>query len=163
MTSLQRQAVLVCVVCALAALLTVGITLTLLKRGKPETPGTPADSVPTDTTGDGESTDLANHYQIDNTSSALLTETADAGTEYLDNTLFLGDSNTVRLYNNGLISLQQFCAKEGIGTQVALNEGIITFKNDTTHYTIAQAVAKMKPRRVAVSYTHLTLPTKLEV
>ena len=152
MTSLQRQAVLVCVVCALAALLTVGITLTLLKRGKPETPGTPADSVPTDTTGDGESTDLANHYQIDNTSSALLTETADAGTEYLDSTLFLGDSNTVRLYNNGLISLQQFCAKEGIGTQVALNEGIVTFKNDTTHYTIAQAVAKMKPRRVVMTF-----------
>ena len=152
MTSLQRQAVLVCVVCALAALLTVGITLTLLKRGKPETPGTPADSVPTDTTGDGESTDLANHYQIDNTSSALLAETADAGTEYLDSTLFLGDSNTVRLYNNGLISLQQFCAKEGIGTQVALNEGIVTFKNDTTHYTIAQAVAKMKPRRVVMTF-----------
>lgn len=152
MTSLQRQAVLVCVVCALAALLTVGITLTLLKRGKPETPGTSADSVPTDTTGDGESTDLANHYQIDNTSSALLTETADAGTEYLDSTLFLGDSNTVRLYNNGLISLQQFCAKEGIGTQVALNEGIVTFKNDTTHYTIAQAVAKMKPRRVVMTF-----------
>ena len=152
MTSLQRQAVLVCVVCALAALLTVGITLTLLKRGKPETPGTPADSVPTDTTGDGESTDFANHYQIDNTSSALLTETADAGTEYLDSTLFLGDSNTVRLYNNGLISLQQFCAKEGIGTHVALNEGIVTFKNDTTHYTIAQAVAKMKPRRVVMTF-----------
>ena len=152
MTSLQRQAVLVCVVCALAALLTVGITLTLLKRGKPETPGTPADSVPTDTAGDGESTDLANHYQIDNTSSALLTETADAGAEYLDSTLFLGDSNTVRLYNNGLISLQQFCAKEGIGTHVALNEGIVTFKNDTTHYTIAQAVAKMKPRRVVMTF-----------
>ena len=152
MTSLQRQAVLVCVVCALAALLTVGITLTLLKRGKPETPGTPADSVPADTTGDGENTDLANHYQIDNTSSALLAETADAGTEYLDSTLFLGDSNTVRLYNNGLISLQQFCAKEGIGTQVALNEGIVTFKNDTTHYTIAQAVAKMKPRRVVMTF-----------
>ena len=150
MTSLQRQAVLVCVVCALAALLTVGITLTLLKRGKPETPGTPADSVPTDTTGDGESTDLANHYQIDNTSSALLTETADAGTEYLDSTLFLGDSNTVRLYNNGLISLQQFCAKEGIGTSAALNEGIVTFKRDDNRYTIAQAVAKMKPRRVVI-------------
>lgn len=150
MTSLQRQAVLVCVVCALAALLTVGITLTLLKRGKPETPGTPADSVPTDTTGDGESTDLANHYQIDNTSSALLTETADAGTEYLDSTLFLGDSNTVRLYNNGLISLQQFCAKEGIGTSAALNEGIVTFKKDSSRYTIAEAVAKMKPRRVVI-------------
>ena len=108
--------------------------------------------MPTDTTGDSESTDLSNHYQIDNTSSALLTETADAGTEYLDSTLFLGDSNTVRLYNNGLISLQQFCAKEGIGTQVALNEGIVTFKNDTTHYTIAQAVAKMKSRRVVMTF-----------
>ena len=65
------------------------------------------------------------HYQINNASSALLTETADAGSEYQDSTLFLGDSNTVRLYNNGLISLQQFCAREGIGTQVALNLSLI--------------------------------------
>ena len=96
--------------------------------------------------------DLSGHYQIDNTSAALLTETADAGTDYLNNTLFLGDSNTVRLYNNGLISLQQFCAKEGIGTQVALNEGIVTFKQDPNHYTIPQAVAMMKPRRVVMTF-----------
>ena len=150
MTPLQRQAVLVCVVCALAALLTVGITLTLLKRGKGETPAVPdADSVTTDAP--AGSNDLADHYQIDNTSSALLTETADAGQSYQDETLFLGDSNTVRLYNNGLISLQQFCAKEGIGTQVALNEGIVTFKKDSNSYTIAQAVAMMKPRRVVIT------------
>ena len=60
------------------------------------------------------------------------------------------DSNTVRLYANGLISLQQFCAKEGIGTSAALNEGIVTFKRDDNRYTIAQAVAKMKPRRVVI-------------
>lgn len=150
MTPLQRQAVLVCVVCALAALLTIGITLTLLKRGKGETPAVPdADSVTTDAP--AGSNDLADHYQIDNTSSALLTETADAGQSYQDETLFLGDSNTVRLYNNGLISLQQFCAKEGIGTQVALHEGIVTFKKDGNSYTIAQAVAMMKPRRVVIT------------
>ena len=96
--------------------------------------------------------DLSGHYQIDNASTALLTETADAGTDYLNDTLFLGDSNTVRLYNNGLISLQQFCAKEGIGTQVALNEGIVTFKKDSNHYTIPQAVALMKPRRVVMTF-----------
>lgn len=96
--------------------------------------------------------DLSGHYQIDNTSAALLTETADAGTDYLNNTLFLGDSNTVRLYNNGLISLQQFCAKEGIGTQVALSEGIVAFKKDPNHYTIPQAVAMMKPRRVVMTF-----------
>lgn len=150
MTPLQRQAVLVCVVCALAALLTIGITLTLLKRGKGEPPAVPdADSVTTDAS--AESNGLAGHYQIDNTSSALLTETADAGQSYQDETLFLGDSNTVRLYNNGLISLQQFCAKEGIGTQVALHEGIVTFKKDSNSYTIAQAVAMMKPRRVVIT------------
>ena len=150
MTPLQRQAVLVCAVCALAALLTIGITLTLLRRGKTGTPDVPADS--SSAAESGADGDLADHYQIDNTSSALLTETADAGTEYLDSTLFLGDSNTVRLYNNGLISLQQFCAKEGIGTQAALNEGIVTFKGDSSHYTIAQAVAKMKPRRVVMTF-----------
>ena len=149
MTPLQRQAVLVCVVCGLAALLTIGITLTLLKRGKAETPTVPDASSTTEPAEDDG--DLSDHYQIDDTSAALLTETADAGQSYQDETLFIGDSNTVRLYNNGLISLQQFCAKEGIGTQVALNEGIVTFKKDTNTYTIAQAVAMMKPRRVLIT------------
>ena len=149
MTPLQRQAVLVCVVCGLAALLTIGITLTLLKRGKAETPTVPDASSTTESVEDDG--DLSDHYQIDDTSAALLTETADAGQTYQDETLFIGDSNTVRLYNNGLISLQQFCAKEGIGTQVALNEGIVTFKKDTNTYTIAQAVAMMKPRRVLIT------------
>ena len=148
LTPMQKQAVLVCVVCAMAALLTIGITLTLLKRGKTPTvqPDTPA-SEETDQSG---AEDISDHYQINETSSALLTETADAGSTYQDETLFIGDSNTVRLYANGLISLQQFCAKEGIGTSAALNEGIVTFKRDDTHYTIAQAVAKMKPRRVVI-------------
>ena len=149
MTPLQRQAVLVCVVCGLAALLTIGITLTLLKRGKAETPTIPDASSTTEPAEDDG--DLSDHYQIDDTSAALLTETADAGQSYQDEMLFIGDSNTVRLYNNGLISLQQFCAKEGIGTQVALNEGIVTFKKDTNTYTIAQAVAMMKPRRVLIT------------
>ena len=152
MTPMQKQAVLVCVICVLAALLTASITLTLLKK-KGEGSDSSAASVETPADGsDNTGENLSGHYQIDNTSSALLAETADAGTEYQDSTLFLGDSNTVRLYNNGLISLQQFCAKEGIGTQVALNEGIVTFKGDSNHYTIPQAVAMMKPRRVVMTF-----------
>lgn len=146
MTPMQHRAVLVCVLCVLAVLLTFGITTTLLKKEEsaPSVPESVADPTP--------GKDLSGHYQIDNTSAALLTETADAGTDYLNNTLFLGDSNTVRLYNNGLISLQQFCAKEGIGTQIALSEGIVTFKKDPNHYTIPQAVAMMKPRRVVMTF-----------
>ena len=144
---MQHRAVLVCILCVLAVLLTFGITTTLLKKEEPA----PSVSEPAEgPAAPGE--DLSGHYQIDNASTALLTETADAGTDYLNDTLFLGDSNTVRLYNNGLISLQQFCAKEGIGTQVALNEGIVTFKKDSNHYTIPQAVAMMKPRHVVMTF-----------
>lgn len=146
MTPMQHRAVLVCILCVLAVLLTFGITTTLLKKEEPAP--SVSESVADPTPGE----DLSGHYQIDNASTALLTETADAGTDYLNDTLFLGDSNTVRLYNNGLISLQQFCAKEGIGTQVALSEGIVTFKKDSNHYTIPQAVAMMKPRRVVMTF-----------
>ena len=146
MTPMQHRAVLVCILCVLAVLLTFGITTTLLKKEEPAP--SVSESVADPTPGE----DLSGHYQIDNASTALLTKTADAGTDYLNDTLFLGDSNTVRLYNNGLISLQQFCAKEGIGTQVALNEGIVTFKRDSNHYTIPQAVAMMKPRRVVMTF-----------
>ena len=147
MTPMQHRAILVCILCVLAVLLTFGITTTLLKKEEPA----PSVSEPAEgPAAPGE--DLSGHYQIDNASTALLTETADAGTDYLNDILFLGDSNTVRLYNNGLISLQQFCAKEGIGTQVALNEGIVTFKRDSNHYTIPQAVAMMKPRRVVMTF-----------
>ena len=148
MTPMQHRAVLVCILCVLAVLLTFGITTTLLKKGGEEPAPSVSESVADPTPGE----DLSGHYQIDNASTALLTETADAGTDYLNDTLFLGDSNTVRLYNNGLISLQQFCAKEGIGTQVALSEGIVTFKKDSNHYTIPQAVAMMKPRRVVMTF-----------
>lgn len=148
MTPMQHRAVLVCILCVLAVLLTFGITTILLKKGGEEPAPSVSESVADPTPGE----DLSGHYQIDNASTALLTETADAGTDYLNDTLFLGDSNTVRLYNNGLISLQQFCAKEGIGTQVALSEGIVTFKKDSNHYTIPQAVAMMKPRRVVMTF-----------
>ena len=144
---MQKQAVLVCSVCALAAILTIAITMTLLKRGK--TPFAPVEQPSSEVLVPGEE-DISDHYQINETSSALLPEAADAGEDYQKETLFIGDSNTVRLYANGLISLQQFCAKEGIGTHAALTEGIVTFKKDNNSYTIAQAVAKMKPRRVVI-------------
>lgn len=149
-TPMQKQALWVCGLCAAAILLTAGITLAKLAQGKYQPPASSETTQPEQPLPPGEE-DLSGHYQIDNTSAALLTETPDAGEEYLAQTLFLGDSNTVRLYNNGLISLQQFCAKEGIGLHSALQEGIVSFKNDDNRYTIPQAVAMMKPRRVVLT------------
>ena len=143
MTPIQKQAVLVCAICALAILITASVTYVLLA-----TKGNGASSTVTQVE---EPSDLATHYQVDTQSAALLTETADAGEAYLNDTLFLGDSNTVRLYNNGLISLQQFCAKEGIGIQSAISEQLVTFKGTDQRYTMAEAVAMMKPRRVVIT------------
>ncbi len=143
MTPIQKQAVLVCAICALAILITASVTYVLLA-----TKGSGASSTVTQVE---EPSDLATHYQVDTQSAALLTETADAGEAYLNDTLFLGDSNTVRLYNNGLISLQQFCAKEGIGIQSAISEQLVTFKGTDQRYTMAEAVAMMKPRRVVIT------------
>ena len=144
MTPIQKQAVLVCAVCALAILITASVTYVLLatKGGSPSSSSVPQVEEPDD---------LATHYQVNTQSAALLTETADAGEAYLNDTLFLGDSNTVRLYNNGLITLQQFCAKEGIGIQTALSEPLVTFRGTDQRYTMAQAVAMMKPRRVVIT------------
>ena len=149
-TPMQKQALWVCGLCAVAVLLTAGITLTKLAQGKYQPPASSEPAQPEQPMLPGEE-DLSGHYQIDNTSAALLAETPDAGEEYLAQTLFLGDSNTVRLYNNGLVSLQQFCAKEGIGLHSALQEGIVSFKNNNNRYTIPQAVAMMKPRRVVLT------------
>ena len=143
MTPIQKQAVLVCAICALAILITASVTYVLLA-----TKDSGASSTVTQVE---EPSDLATHYQVDTQSAALLTETADAGEAYLNDTLFLGDSNTVRLYNNGLISLQQFCAKEGIGIQSAISEQLVTFKGTDQRYTMAEAVAMMKPRRVVIT------------
>ena len=144
MSPVQKQALLVCAVCALAILITASVTYVLLAT----TGGTSSSSSIPQVE---EPDDLATHYQVNTQSAALLTETADAGEAYLNDTLFLGDSNTVRLYNNGLITLQQFCAKEGIGIQTALSEPLVTFRGTDQRYTMAQAVAMMKPRRVVIT------------
>ena len=70
---MQKQAVLVCSVCALAAILTIAITMTLLKRGK--NPAAPVEQPSSEVLVPGEE-DISDHYQISETSAALLPETA---------------------------------------------------------------------------------------
>lgn len=136
----QRQAVVVCSVCALVLVLTIGITAVLVTKQIHAVRG-PDDELP----------DIIEEssYQIE--SSTVLPENPSKDESYLKETLFIGDSNTVRLYKNGLIPLQQFCAQEGLTIQQASKQEIVGFKKDSKMYTIADAVAKMKPRRVLIT------------
>lgn len=88
----------------------------------------------------------------------VLPATEDAGRSYVDETLFIGDSNTARymMYadetGNAFTSL-----KNNIGV-VSMGVGAITtlkceqFKGDSQMYTIPDAVARLKPRRIIIGF-----------
>lgn len=88
----------------------------------------------------------------------ILPETADAGRSYVDETLFIGDSNTARylLYANetgtAFTSLNN-----NIGV-VSMGAGSITslkcekFKGSSAMYTVPDAVAMLKPKRIIICY-----------
>ena len=83
---------------------------------------------------------------------------ADAGRSYLDETLFIGDSNTARylLYadNTGTAFTS---LSNNIGV-VSMGAGAITtlkcekFKGSSTMYTVPESVAMLKPKRIIICY-----------
>ena len=142
----QKQAGIVLAICALAIIVTLSVTAVMVsKAGKSNAEsGSDSDS-------SSESYD-SSEYQIDKNSSAILAKTKDAGKKYVEATVFVGDSNTVRMNNYGLITLDQFVGQEGMGVQSAVSTKCVAFKDDSTQYTIPDAIAKMKPRRVIVTF-----------
>lgn len=138
MTPKQKQAALVLAGCALALIVTISVVAVKLSGAGGG-----------HTTSSGEEYDQ-NAYQIDQEAGAILAETEDGGTQYLADTLFVGDSNTVRMYNYGLLTLDQFVGKEGVGIGSLTTEQCVAFKNDSKTYAIPQAIARMKPRRIVV-------------
>ena len=80
-----------------------------------------------------------------------LSKTDDAGQKYIDETMFLGDSNTVRFQHFDLLPKRQVKAYTGIGVEGAL---AVAFRDDTTGEaagTMAQAVKQAQPARVLIT------------
>ena len=94
----------------------------------------------------------------DTTVPTILPQTADAGRSYVDDTLFIGDSNTVRYTMYADDTGTAFSTlKNNIGV-VSMGAGSITtlkcekFKGDSTLYTIPDAVAKLQPKRIIIGF-----------
>lgn len=88
----------------------------------------------------------------------VLPATEDAGRSYVDETLFIGDSNTARYTMYADETGTAFTSlKNNIGV-VSMGVGAITtlkceqFKGDSQMYTIPDAVAKLKPRRIIICF-----------
>lgn len=88
----------------------------------------------------------------------ILAETADAGRSYVDETLFIGDSNTARylLYANetgtAFTSLNNNIGVVSMGVGSITSLKCEKFKGSSAMYTVPDAVAMLKPRRIIICY-----------
>lgn len=90
--------------------------------------------------------------------TTVLAETEDAGRSYVDETLFIGDSNTARYMMYADETGTAFTSLQNNIGVVSMGAGAITtlkceqFKGDSQMYTIPEAVAKLKPRRMIICF-----------
>lgn len=145
MTPMQKKAAIVLLCCVLAVVITT-VAVVSIVSGSHEAPMSDASDVSSSSEGM-----VPNEFELNlEGNDAVLGSTQDAGDAYLKETVFVGDSNVVRMYKNGLITLDQFVGKEGMGVQSVPNEKCVYFEDDEKSYTIPEALAKMKPRRIVV-------------
>ena len=86
-------------------------------------------------------------------SATVLPETEDAGQEYIDTTLFLGDSNTARMYRVfDYCSYDNAIGSVGMSARSLQNYACVKFSGYGSYVTMPQAVALMQPRRVLVTF-----------
>lgn len=91
----------------------------------------------------------------DQEGKTILGETERAGDEYLENTLFLGDSNTVRMqmYRDfTCVTLQNSVAVEGMGIQSVTTLDCAGFQGMSGMATIPEAVKILQPERIVITF-----------
>ena len=146
LTPKQKQAAIVLGICALVLIITIVVVSVIVSKaggGKP-------DSGSSSQTSSSTSQVVTVGFDASKYGDAVLGETEDAGKTYIDETIFVGDSNTYRYYQYGLLELDQVVAVEGLGIQNFTTDKSIYFKSDDNGYSIPDALAKMKPRRIIV-------------
>lgn len=88
-------------------------------------------------------------YPVDTSLEAVLKD-ASADDSYITYSLFVGDRTALALQKDGRITLDQYAGKEDLKISNFLKESCVAFEDDANTYTIPQAIAKMKARRVYV-------------
>jgi len=88
----------------------------------------------------------------DQLGNTILAETDDAGQEYLDNTLFIGDSNTVRSMMYGHTTWDNVVAAVSMGVQHIPSLKMTYFKGMKEAVTVPEAVKIIQPQRIVITY-----------
>ncbi len=82
----------------------------------------------------------------------LLTKTTDAGDDYINNTLFIGDSNTARINLYGLLGLKNVIGIESMGIQAVPAQQCVYFTDRENPVTIPEAVKLIQPMRIVICF-----------
>ncbi|MBR5874099.1 MAG: Ig-like domain-containing protein [Oscillospiraceae bacterium] len=100
---------------------------------------------------------------VEQLGNTILMETEDAGQEYIDNTLFIGDSNTVRTQVYGHTTWNNVVAAVSMGVQHIPNLKMTYFKGYKEAVTVPEAVKIIQPQRIIITYgTNNTLGFTVE-
>ena len=152
---MRSKMYLVLALCSVMLLVSVGISLVLI--GGISLGGADAQTV---STVDSASMVVESGYdKEENTidtqayTSTILEQTADAGEGYVDETLFLGDSNTARMYRMfDYCSYDNAIGSVGMSAKSLATFACVQLSTASGYVTMPQAVAKLQPRRVILTF-----------
>ena len=139
---------------AAAAVIAV-VAVAALQPGTGGASSVPASSasVPTSQSSpQADSTYQATEIDVEKFDGTVLPETEDAGADYIKNTLFIGDSNTVRYMSYGMCSLDNAIGVIGMGAGQIRSLGCVNFKTYTDLVKIPKAVSIIQPQRIVIGF-----------
>ena len=150
---LRSKMYLVVALCSLMLLVSVAVSFVLVGGlelfGGEEAPDAASESMIAESGYDKD------RNTIDDTQyeTTILQKTEDAGQQYVDETLFLGDSNTARMYR-----MFDYCTYDnaigsvGMSGSALADYACVKLQGYSGYKTMPQAVALMQPRRVIVTF-----------
>ena len=152
---MRSKMYLVLALCSVMLLVSIGISLALtcgLRFGAdPQSGDVTVDSEPMVTESGYDKEQNTIDTQAYNTT--ILETSDDAGESYIDETLFLGDSNTARMYR-----MFDYCSYDNaIGSVGMTAKSLATFacvqlSSSSSYVTMPQAVARLQPKRVILTF-----------
>ncbi len=148
---MRSKMYLVLALCSVMLLVCIGISLALIGAFDSGAGSSTADS--------GSMVTESGYNKEENTIDAqaydatILPTTADAGESYIDETLFLGDSNTARMYRMfDYCSYDNAIGSVGMSAKSLATFACVQLSTGSGYLTMPQAVAKLQPRRVLLTF-----------
>lgn len=148
----QKSKQLNVAIAALSAVLVVCLAVALFLPGFLRV-DTPTASLGMPDLGQNDYNKDENALSPDDLQGTILSETEDAGEEYVKESLFIGDSNTVRMmhyHDITNVTLENGIGVERMGIDGLTNFKCVSFKGVSGLVDIPAAVKMMQPRRIVV-------------